>query len=253
MARGVQSALLVKLALGMVVAIGSALVGVDAQAFEFGTPATDHPQRSPQNAALEFRFGPYKPNIDEASELSTRRPYNQSFGDGPRVYAGIELDWELYRIPWLGTIGPGFQIGRAAMTRKSKAVKGTYSLTIYPLCVDAVLRVDELWRHFGIPFMPYAKAGVGVGFWEASAVFRTVLANGTDSSGKTFGEMAALGAAVPFDFFDRDSTRTADSAMGINTSSLYLEYSLLELTTAGTAHPLRVGDRTWTAGIMFEL
>lgn len=252
MARAVQSRHLVKLALGALVVVGCAFVSGEAGAFELGTPAEEHPERSAQNAALEFRFGPYKPDID-SDPAFVHHPYDKSFGTGPRVYAGVELDWQVYRIPWIGTIGAGFQAGRAAMTRKSKAVVGTYSLTIYPLCVDAVLRVDELWRHFGIPFMPYAKAGLGVGFWEASAAFRSVLANGTDSSGRSFGDDLAVGAAVPFDFFDRDSRRTADRAMGINTSSVYLEYSALSLNELGGSHSLRVGDRTWIAGIMFEL
>jgi hypothetical protein len=234
------------------IAFGRVLVGNKAHAFELGTPAEEHPYQSPQNAAFEFRLGPYKPNIDDASEL-TNHPYDTSFGSGPRVYAGVELDWQVYRIPGIGTIGPALQIGRASMTRKSRDVVGTYALTIYPLCFDAVLRVDQLWRRFGVPFMPYAKAGLGVGFWNASTAFRAVLADGEKSSGRSFGETAAFGAAVPLDFFDTGTSRGTDEALGINTSSVYVEYSLLELNGFGAAHTLRVGDRTWVAGLMFEL
>jgi hypothetical protein len=101
--------------------------------------------------------------------------------------------------------------------------------------------------------MPYAKAGLGVGFWNASNAFRTVLADGVKSSGRSFGATAAFGAAVSLDFFDAGSSRGTDKALGINTSSVYLEYSLLELNGFGAAHTLRVGDRSWVAGVMFEL
>jgi hypothetical protein len=234
--------------LGAAVALVSVLACGNAHAL--GTPGEDHPYRSPQNAALEFRFGPYTANIDEGV---TNKPYEKSFGTGPRVYTGLELDWQIYRIPGIGTIGPGFQVGRAAMTRKSAEVIGTYELTIYPVCLDFVIRVDQLWRRLGVPLMPYAKAGLGAGFWEVSTAFRKVLPKGTDTSGRSLGEMAAFGLAVPFDYFDADSSRGTDRAIGINTSSVYFEYDLLELNGFGAAHTLHVGDRTWVAGVMLEL
>jgi hypothetical protein len=234
----------VKLAL-VVVALASALLSVNAQAAELGTRAEEHPYRSPQNAALELRFGPYQPQIDKDYSA---KPYDKSLGSGPRVYAGLELDWQVYRIPHFGTIGPGFQVGRANMTRTS-TTGADYELTIYPLVVDAVLRVDQLWRGMGVPVMPYVKGGFGIGFWEASTDFRKAVGN-LDSSGRSYGGMGAIGIAFPLDFIDPDSSRGTDRAMGINTSSFFFEYDFLEL---GGGHNLRVGDETWIIGLMFEL
>ena len=67
---------------------------VNASAFELGTPASEHPYRSPQNFALELRFSPYKPQIDEEPGLANA-PYHQTFGSMRRLLVQFELDWQV--------------------------------------------------------------------------------------------------------------------------------------------------------------
>ena len=96
-----------KRALAIAVLATTGLVGRDAAAFEFGTPAQEHPSRSPQNFAFELRFSPYRPQIDEEESLNGKTPFADAFGDKPRLYIGAEFDWQIFRIPYVGTIGPG--------------------------------------------------------------------------------------------------------------------------------------------------
>ena len=73
-------------------AVGAGLLAAGrADALELGTPASDHPYRSAQNFALELRFGPYYPNVDDEPGLNGT-PFKDRFGDKSCVYVGLELD-----------------------------------------------------------------------------------------------------------------------------------------------------------------
>ena len=238
----------------------AALLGAGhAQAFELGTreqksgPSGYH---SAQNFALEIRVGPYLPQVDDEPGLRGT-PFKDNFGDSARVYVGLEFDWQFWRIPGVGTIGPGVSLGRVSMSRDSRTVTGrpsgdNYSLLIYPMYLAAVLRIDTLWRNFGIPLMPYAKAGFAVGLWEADNALGTSRANGVKGSGSSMGTNIAVGGAFPLDFFDRGASRGMDATTGINTTSIYFEYCSLALNGFGSSDTFRVGTNTWSAGMVLE-
>jgi hypothetical protein len=141
---------------------------------------------------------------------------------------------------------------RDATTLSGKESGDTYSLRIYPFTLDAVLRVDTLWRNLGFPIVPYAKAGVGYALWRASNSGGTAEANGVSGKGSTWGPHVALGAAFALDVLDQGASRNMDNATGINNTYVYVEYYWLELTGVGQSHPLHVGTRTWAAGLAFE-
>lgn len=235
---------------------GAAFTTIDARALEFGTPPSEHPFKSAQNFELELRFGPYKPNIDEESGLSGT-PYADSFGDKNRLYAGLEFDWQTYRIPYLGTIGPGLTAGFVTMSRNASTVTGRssgdeYTLTIYPFALQGVLRADVFWRQVGIPIVPYGKLGVGYALWRASNTVGTASANGISGKGSTWGPSFAIGAQLALDALDMGASRNMDNATGINNTYLYIEFYDYELTGIGQSHPLHVGTRSWAAGLAFE-
>ena len=75
----------------------------DASAIEFGTPERQHPYHSAQNFALELRFSPYRPQVDEEPGL-VGKPFESAFGDKPRLYMGLELDWQTFRAAALSGI-----------------------------------------------------------------------------------------------------------------------------------------------------
>lgn len=246
-------------------ALGSAAMFAapkDAHAIEFGTPAQEHPYHSPQNFAFELRFSPYRVQVDEEPGLAKNAqgegPFAQSFGTSPRLYIGLELDWQTFRIPYVGTIGPGLSVGSVSMSRTARTKQSNresgdeYSLTIYPFALNAVLRADALWHDRGFPLVPYDKLGLGMAFWEASTTGGTSTFNGVSGKGTTWGTNVALGLGFALDAIDHGATRNMDNAIGINNTYVFFELYWLSLNGLGQDKALYVGSNSWTMGLAFE-
>jgi hypothetical protein len=228
----------------------------DAHAIELGTPSSTHPYRSAQNFAFELRFSPYKPQIDEEPGLANA-PYHQTFGSMRRLLIQLELDWQTFRIPHLGTIGPGLSVGYTSMSEVVKTVSGRPSgdetaLDVFPFYGVAVLRADVLWRELGIPFVPYAKGGMAMGLWRATNTGETAVANNVSGKGTTWGLYAAGGVALALDALDLGASRNMDNATGINNTYFFLEAYWLGLNGIGQTDALRIGTVSWAAGLAFE-
>lgn len=235
---------------------------------------TDHPDETdwrrgdrptyetPQNWAFELRFGPYKPMIDDEFGVAPG-PYERIFGSSNRVYVGAELDWQAFRIPWVGTLGPGVAWHFTKMSGTAKkqgtnenSAEGT-SLWIMPMYAVGVLRVDVFAREFGIPLVPYGKLGAGYAIWKASNDLGTssYSQNGTtvDGKGHSYGWHYAGGLALQLDPFDRHSAANLDEAVGINHSYIYFEWMKSNLDGFGANNQMRVGASTWSLGLAFEI
>jgi hypothetical protein len=224
---------------------------------ELGSPASDRPFRSAQNFALELRLSPYYAQIDDDPNLHGQRPFDKNFGSKAHVSVGLEFDWQVYRIPHVGTIGPGFAIAYVGMSRDVTTVSGrtsgdSTSLSIYPFFVDAVLRADAFWRDSGFPLVPYGKAGLGLGLWRASNAAGTARADGVVGKGASWGTSFALGVSFALDALDKGSSRTMDNSTGINNTYVFLEESWLTLNGIAQKNALHVGSNTWVAGLAFE-
>lgn len=215
---------------------------------------------SPQHFALEFRFAPYWPNIDSDPALGGARPYHDSFGDHPwaRLLAAIEFDWQVLRIPHVGTIGPGFSVGYTNMSAPALKADGSCcsqansNLEIFPWYAAAVFRVDVLMRDFRIPVVPYAKGGIGFALWRTwDDGSGTSKANGVSGSGVSVGPHLAGGVALQLNVFDRAAARQLDEATGINNTYLYVEGMWSGLGETG-GNMLRVGTTTWVLGLALE-
>ncbi len=243
----------------VVAAIGLGLFAPrDASALELGTPATKHPYRTAQHFALELRFSPYYPQVDDDPALKGRKPFENNFGSSAKFFIGAELDWQTLRIPHLGTIGPGLGLGYVSMGRDVKTASGRdssdeTSLTIYPFWLVAVLRADVFWRDMGIPIVPYAKAGLGVARWKAQSAGSTSNELGAVGRGTSWGTNIAIGAALALDALDQGASRNMDNATGINATYLFIEGYWLTLDNSfGDKQALRVGTNTWAMGLAFE-
>jgi len=253
-----------KRAMKRVLAIAATLAAFaatsSAHALELGTPASEHPYKSRQNFALELRFSPYTPQIDDEPGLSTK-PYANTFG-GSRLMISGEFDWQVLRIPGLGTIGPGVGVGYTSMSADAVTSSGrpsgdTTSLSIYPFWGVAVLRADVFYRNFGFPLVPYMKAGLGYALWTASNTGGTSEAKdrtGALISGKgtSWGTQFALGVAFALDAIDQGASRNMDNATGINSTYIFFEAYWLSLNGFGSNNTLRVGTNTWAMGLAFE-
>ncbi len=225
---------------------------------------------SPQNFELEFRFAPYSPDVDSDPSLHGCRPFASIFGTGPSVLVGAEFDWQALRIPHLGTLGPGLgggvvsfsanapnTAGKSSGCLTTSSAAGTSgestSLTIYPLYLAAVLRVDTFWKDLGVPLVPYAKLGPAVGFWQASNTLGVSNAGGSKGQGYTLGSQLSLGVGLNLNIFDEHAARNFDETMGVNGTYLFAEWSDTNLNGLWfQSNPLRVGAAAWTFGLAWE-
>lgn len=225
--------------------------------------------RTGQEFLLELRVQQYIPDVDSAFDVpeGTKGPYEFIFYSGRRYAVGFEFDWQAFRIPYVGTLGPGYGFLYTRSTAPAPFTEDPLgprsgqdtSLTILPMYLVAVLRVDVLWNEFGIPFAPYAKGGVGWAMWWAALAGDTEeVATGTPGStisgqGTTFGYQWALGGALLLDFFDEEAAGEMDNSIGVNHSYIFAEWYVSKLEGGGIfSKQMYVGTNSWAAGLAFE-
>lgn len=222
---------------------------------------------TPQRFALELRGGPYYPAVDE--EFGGAGPYARYFGDAGRFSLGAEFDWQVVRIPWVGTIGPGFGLTYTSATEKAFAEgvldtdttkddtrTGETALKMMPMHLSVVIRFDELFRRTQIPIVPYAKIGFGYGLWWCTAGSndcKVVKDDGTEvlGEGSSYGVHWALGGAIALDFLGRREMSALDQETGVNHIYLFGEWYNQNLGL-GT-NQMRIGTSTWMTGMTFEM
>ena len=243
------------LALGFLgLARGASAQGVD----EFGSYGDRAKNRaeSEQYGMVEARFGPYYPRVDKSVDGT---PFKDVFGDSKRYMFGLEGDWQVLRIPHLGSLGPGLGWGYTRATGYARltaqpTVKSDEqtALSIMPFYLVAVLRADVFMRDFGIPLVPYAKLGMGYALWWASDGGTTANQNGVSGKGISYGPQYALGGMFLLDILDQQTARDADNSLGINNSYFFAEWYGSELDAFGSKNRLNVGANTWVLGLAIE-
>jgi hypothetical protein len=233
-----------------------ACVPARAESDEFGGYRRhDYSRESPQDTAVELRFGRYVPNVDDG--LSAK-PYEQFFGTKNRYYGGLEVDWQALRIPKFGTFGPGFGIGYTAssadaiVTETGERSDQPTTLSIVPMYVVGVLRADVLAREASIPLVPYAKLGVGYALWWVKSGDETAESDGKTGRGTSYGLQTALGLMLQLDWMDLDDARSADASIGMNHSYVFAEWYRAQLDGFGGDDQLDAGTDTWMVGVTCE-
>ncbi len=212
---------------------------------------------SPQHAALELRIGRYTPKID--NEFATATPYKSMFGTDSRYAVGVEMDLQVLRIPYLGTLGVGGALQYTKMSAPA-FVASNYSrggedttLTIFPLYAVAVLRADYIARSTPVPLVPYAKLGIGAGLWRVTNGGGTSDVGGVKGNGLSIGPQFALGGMLLLDAFDPDAASSLDDQLGINNSYVFVEWYDSFLNDFGTGRQMQVGTNSWVLGLAFEM
>jgi hypothetical protein len=215
---------------------------------------------SKERFMLEFRFGLYHPRVDADPELGGKTPYRDTFGDTANFEFAVEFDWQAYRIPHFGTIGPGFSAGFTQASALAQLVTRqpngnnlsaeSTALTIFPMYGVAVLRADVLDRELHVPLVPYAKFGLGWGLWRASNSGGTSVSTaGKVGEGTTLGIQAALGLAFDLNVLDLAAARGFDNSVGVNHTYIFFEAFWANLDGLGQAHALDIGAYTWSTGL----
>lgn len=213
--------------------------------------------RSSKDMLIELRFGAYRPDVD--SEFTNgQKPYETIFGDDTRFEIALEYDWQVLSIPYLGTLGPGLGIGYTTANADapftadpSKRSAEETSLSLVPMYLVAVLRIDVFAREWSIPIVPYAKGGIGWAWWWSSGA-------GTDASlpaprGTSYGYQYAFGGMFLLDVLNEHSAAELDYQTSINHSYVFGEWYVSKLDGAGVfSDNLHVGTDTWMLGLAFE-
>jgi hypothetical protein len=247
------------LALGIAASTLLLAAGARAQgADEFGGYGHRRGQQleSKQQAAFEIRVGRYQPEVDSPVP---GKPFETAFGTTPRFMVGIEADWQMVRIPHFGSIGPGVGWGmtkfsaRAPFTNGSGLSPAKTQLSIMPMYLVGVARADVLPRDFNIPFVPYAKLGLGYALWWSADGNKAADDRGVAGKGASYGLTYALGAMFLLDVLSPDDAVTADGLTGINNSYIFAEWFRPQLDGFGSNKVLDVGSSSWLVGIAIEL
>jgi hypothetical protein len=213
------------------------------------------PPESPQRFAVELRFGPYHPTVDD--EFPTERPYATAFGEDKKpFYFGVEFDWQMLRIPKIGSLGIGAgwgytnSSGTALRQSDKKPSPEMTFLRIMPMYGVGVFRLDFLARETAVPLVAYGKAGLGYGLWWSG--------NDIDTQGKghTWGTHFALGGMLLLDSLDEHAAVELDNEWGINNTYFYFEWMMANLDGfghSGDHSVMHIGANTWVLGLAIEM
>lgn len=244
-----MKAVVIAAAVALAFARSAAAQEADAEALSWGpqTPAAD--RASPRTWSLSLRLSRYRPGVDR--ELaSDPGPYARAFGGHAPWMFGGELERQV--VQRAGTLSVGVSagwsrsVGRALRADGMGASADETSLRILPVGIGVSWRADFLTRY--CPLVPYAKLGLDYAFWNVG--------NGdgnTVASGGTAGWHAGGGLAFLLDALDRAGALGLDQETGVNHTYLFVEWIDTRLDGLGASHKLRLGDRTWYAGLMIEM
>ena len=215
----------------------SALLAVTLCLAAVPASANENLEMSPETFLLQIGVGMYQPNDSTA--------FDQFFGgdNGPVLEA--ELDFFVYRIPYLGPIGFGVRGAWAryketAVTTSGGATSSEKTkLNLFPLAAMAVLRIDGLARHTPVPLIFSGKIGIdSIFYFEKKGGVR-------GGSGRTHGFRWAAQAAFELNSIAPRRANALDEDWGINSSFLYFE-----LSGSNANSKISLGDKlSWTAGL----
>jgi len=221
-----------------------------------------------------IRVGPYIPDIDKQFGGTKPGPYEQMFGNNFRLLPMLDVD----RIVWsgFGQVGVGLSIGY--LSRNARAFQmdsdpadpnrprdrnARNSFHLLPMALTATYRFTWFDDEYGVPLVPYARAGLSYYAWWMTAPsgdFSVVCKDSTGNPdtcardkayGASLGLQGSIGLSIRAERIDQ-STAISMRASGIQHAGIYGELSIAKVDGFGSDSKLSVGDRTWFAGIDFE-
>ncbi|MBL4685058.1 MAG: hypothetical protein JKY37_10745, partial [Nannocystaceae bacterium] len=229
---------------------------------------------SPQRFEVEFKLGPYLPNVDRRYDGPGFGPYATIYGrtddDGvttgkPRagIMPVIGFDWQFFYAA--GPLGLGTQVGffrdkaQAPFTAqspdggtRSAADKTTFGMV--PLALLLTYRFEYLADHSKVPLVPYGKGGLAYAFWWTRDGNGDISRNSQDEkgSGGVPGWQVNGGAMLRLDFIEPSVAKSFDKRSGINHTYVFGEFQLSRIANFGIGNAISLGDATWFAGLAME-
>ena len=220
-----------------------------------GVAAADY-EESPRTTVVEFRYGNYKPSIDEQFDTSVDQgPYADVFGG--KDEALLMFGWEHHVLQTIGTISVGLGVGYWSVDGGGIAASGdatdSTTLRIVPMMGQIAYRLD-VWRD-AIPIVPALKLGLDYYVWDIldGADDTTSFAQGKPAEGGTWGWHYTLGAHLLLDALAPDMAADFDRDAGVNSSYITFEYQVSTVNDFGSDSSFRLGDDTFFVGVALEL
>lgn len=202
-----------------------------------------------------IEVGPYYPGVD-AEFTNGNTPFKTVFGDSSRALVQMRIDrYFAWPLGQLG-VGAGFgytQLSAAACEEPaegavlcaSRSAVDDTKLLLLPMSLFAVYRFSWLADQDVLPVVPYARLGLALSYWKVSGGDGDTSADGLSASG-----LGALGMVVLVDEVEPQAKKRLQSEFGVSQVGLSLEVSSTELPLLRGSKQLRVGDTTWSAGVL---
>jgi len=229
------------------------------------------PPGSKQRVLIEFKGGPYIPEVDRNYRGPGFGPYATLFGRTNE--AGVTIDEPKARfMPFLGAewqfiylAGPlavGLQLGFFRVTGQApfadpppgRSIADTVRFGFVPVAIQAVYRFEMPADRWGVPIVPYAKLGPAFAVWWSRGGDKKISRNaaGDRGIGATWGWQLNAGAMLRLDAIEPRMSRVVDNTIGLNHFYLYGEWQISRINNFGVGSAMSVGDSTWYAGLAVE-
>lgn len=240
------------------------LAAVAALAFGVAASAqvTTAPERPPgeigseRTMGVEVKLGAFTPLIDREVSLGAVKPYETIYGGDPMLLFNVSAERQLFQA--LGTAGVGLSGGYAekyapALLEDDSQAGESTGLRLVPLQLFGVYRFDYPAHAWGVPLVPYVKAGLSCTVWSASkgADLETTR-NGKQAIGARWGWGFTGGLSLLLDVFEPRLARDFDTDMGVNHSYLFVEFNFTDVNNFYTAG-LDLSGRYVMFGAAFEI
>ena len=214
---------------------------------------------SPQTSSLDIRISRYKPSFDKGLSGT---PYASVMGDATDFAFGASIDWRIWH--GFGEVALGAGVSRwshegMALLADGSASNDTTRLTVIPITLDAVYRLDVFAERYEFPLVPYAKAGLVYGLWwmldGVDNLSRYTKKDGTTVTalGGTGGLYGTIGLRVLLDVFEPGAARSFDIEMGVNHSYLFAEYQAMWANDFGSSKSINLSAGLFNFGLAFDL
>lgn len=240
----------------------------------------------PPRFEFALKLGPYYPSIDKDADAEGR--YALFFGDTAKglISKGskirLEATADVYVLQKWGLLGftgtAGFWqaqghsricapdgTGTTCDTVQGLATSEESSdkvlLTIIPLSLGIVYKLDIFWRRWGVPLVPFIRAGIDAYFWRVDSGNRQARKPGSTynalrgtgfGQGVTFGWHVNPGLAFALDIIEPNAARRAYSFMGLKGSYLTFEWMFSGIDDFGSATSWDLSQSTFLGGLAIE-
>lgn len=229
---------------------------------------------TPQRFAMEFKMGPFLPDIDREYSGPGLGPYATVFGrvdstgaavDEPKAFPMpvVAIDWQFLYLA--GPLGIGVQAGffrdkaqaLIADPQPNENLRSSADTTTFgmmPLALLISYRLELLPDRLRVPLVPYAKAGLAYSLYWIKSGSGNLARNSRGETGRggVPGFQVNAGAMLRLDFLEPGTAKKLDKLTGINHTYLFGEYQLSRVNNFGVGHTPSLGSSTWFAGLAIE-